>query len=178
VHPPFDHAELDRRQHDADSQQDQALRAGQAVVVVACSNALLKMENTRVVVLPLGPPSVITWTWPSAWRALSVVVTTTKNTLGEIIGSTTLKKFRSPVAPSIRAASSTSSSTPARPAPSTSRLNPATTQVVAQATVISAHGDSVVQPGAVSPASLSSQFTGDMDGSSISSHTTLAADAE
>src|ERR1044072_3002051 len=121
------------------------------------------MENTSVVVAPLGPPSLITWTWPSACSAVSVVVTTTKNTLGEIIGSTTLKKLRKPVAPSMRAASSTSTSTLASPALSTSRLNPATTQTVAHATVISGHGPSVVQPGASTPNSPSTQFTGDID---------------
>src|SRR4051812_45786790 len=119
------------------------------------------MANTSVDVLPLGPPSVITCTCPSACSAVSVVVTTTKNTFGEIIGRTTLKKFRNPVAPSILAASRTSWSTPASPADSTSRLKPATTHTVAHATVISGHGDSVVHPGAAIPNSRSAQLTGD-----------------
>ena len=127
---------------------------------------------------PFGPPSVTTWTWPRACNAVSVVVTTTKNTLGEIIGSTTPTKPRQPVAPSRRAASSTSSSMSDRAAASTSRLKPETIQRVTHAVVSTAQPGLVVQPGVAIPSPSSTQSIGDIDGSSISSHTTPAALAE
>jgi hypothetical protein len=52
------------------------------------------------------------------------------------MGSTTLKNCRNPVAPSIRAALRTSSSTPASAALMTRRLKPDTAHTVAPATVI------------------------------------------
>src|SRR5690606_5918490 len=132
------------------------------------------MEYTSTLVERNGPPSVMMCTCVKDRKASMVPTTMRKKTVGEIMGSVTERNKVQPRAPSIRAASYSSSGTPCNAASKNRTLRPSSFQTVVMATEMRAQSGSCSQRMGVRPMMRIRSFMTPTVGENIHDHTTEA----